>query len=631
MAVRAAGSLCVHLARTQRLRDPAAGRAQAGRDRPRHGRVAGRARAPGAGRGGPAARRRDARAREAGRCSGSRPPTCGARRARLERLPAGGALRGRRRARPTGAAAVFEVAGCTRLPARPRRAGGWRRERAIGAEPLALPARRGRRRPRAPSGDSLPLRLATFTALAAFGAAHWAGLVVDAPGGPHAPGARRGGAPAPWRSRCSAARRSRAAPCSRAAALVTLATLLLALDGRPGSRCGCSARAAGASSGTGSTAASRASRAIDWPYGGPDEWVRLTILLGAPLLLARRGRARLLPGAPRGPRLRMARSSLLLVLYGTAVTEHDPGAPLLRGLVLLVLVGAWLWLPRLAGARRSPAAGRGGRRGPPGRARGRVASTPSIRGGTTATGTCSATAARSPSTGPTRTARSTGPATARRCSTSSPTGRTTGRSRRSTASTASAGCAPTTAAPSRRTCPGSPRRGSPRAGAGTTSSTTRAGTSSSGSPCARSRATSIVGAGITYGVDGAGAAFSSQRRHHGPHRASRRSSAATPTPCGPTRPIRRRRRCAGRPGDSAVSLLQYTDVLLPAAGRERPRPGRRPRPASTAGPSVQVPLRDCRTRPPTRRHARARDSRYARTYRLASRITARRSPPPTTP
>ena len=29
------------------------------------------------------------------------------------------------------------------------------------------------------------------------------------------------------------------------------------------------------------------------------------------------------------------------------MTEHDPGEPLLRGLVLLVLVAAWLWLPRV--------------------------------------------------------------------------------------------------------------------------------------------------------------------------------------------------------------------------------------------------------------------------------------------
>ena len=38
----------------------------------------------------------------------------------------------------------------------------------------------------------------------------------------------------------------------------------------------------------------------------------------------------------------------LLVLYGVAVTEYDPGTPALRGLVLLLLVAAWLWLPRVA-------------------------------------------------------------------------------------------------------------------------------------------------------------------------------------------------------------------------------------------------------------------------------------------
>ena len=46
--------------------------------------------------------------------------------------------------------------------------------------------------------------------------------------------------------------------------------------------------------------------------------------------------------------MRLAALVLLLVLYGTSVTEHDPGAPLLRGFVLLALVGAWLWLPRLS-------------------------------------------------------------------------------------------------------------------------------------------------------------------------------------------------------------------------------------------------------------------------------------------
>ena len=45
--------------------------------------------------------------------------------------------------------------------------------------------------------------------------------------------------------------------------------------------------------------------------------------------------------------LRAAGLVVLLVLYGTAVTEYDPGDPLARGFVLLLLLAAWLWLPRL--------------------------------------------------------------------------------------------------------------------------------------------------------------------------------------------------------------------------------------------------------------------------------------------
>ena len=47
---------------------------------------------------------------------------------------------------------------------------------------MRRPARAAAPRPRR---DSLPLRLAAFTALAAFGAAHWAGLVGDRAGGAH--------------------------------------------------------------------------------------------------------------------------------------------------------------------------------------------------------------------------------------------------------------------------------------------------------------------------------------------------------------------------------------------------------------------------------------------------------------
>ena len=86
---------------------------------------------------------------------------------------------------------------------------------------------------------------------------------------------------------------------------------------------------------------------VDWPYDGPDEWIRLTILLGAPFLLGLAAAIGFWPARRAAPLLRVLALVVLLVLYGTAVTEQDPGQPLLRGLGLLVLMAAWLWLPRL--------------------------------------------------------------------------------------------------------------------------------------------------------------------------------------------------------------------------------------------------------------------------------------------
>ena len=86
---------------------------------------------------------------------------------------------------------------------------------------------------------------------------------------------------------------------------------------------------------------------VEWPYSGVDSWVRLTTLLGAPLGVGLAALLAFLPTRRGAPVLSVAGLVVLLVVYGSAVTEHDPGEPLLRGLALLVLVGAWLWLPRL--------------------------------------------------------------------------------------------------------------------------------------------------------------------------------------------------------------------------------------------------------------------------------------------
>jgi protein-glutamine gamma-glutamyltransferase len=87
---------------------------------------------------------------------------------------------------------------------------------------------------------------------------------------------------------------------------------------------------------------------VNWPYDGRDWWIRQTILLGAPFMLAIAATLTFFPARRGGSLFRAAGLVVLLALYGTSVVEHDPGEPLVRGFVLLVLVAAWLWLPRLA-------------------------------------------------------------------------------------------------------------------------------------------------------------------------------------------------------------------------------------------------------------------------------------------
>jgi transglutaminase-like putative cysteine protease len=86
---------------------------------------------------------------------------------------------------------------------------------------------------------------------------------------------------------------------------------------------------------------------VEWPYGGPEPWIRLTVLLGAPALLTIAAALAFWPARRAAPVLQIAGLFTLLLLYGSAVAEHEPGQPVLRGLLLLLLVGAWLWLPRL--------------------------------------------------------------------------------------------------------------------------------------------------------------------------------------------------------------------------------------------------------------------------------------------
>ncbi|MEA2373665.1 MAG: protein-glutamine gamma-glutamyltransferase [Thermoleophilaceae bacterium] len=209
---------------------------------------------------------------------------------------------------------------------------------AAGARPLAS---------RLAARDSLPLRLAAFAGLAWLGAAQWTGLIDGAQEG-RALGAvaiaTAGGA-------ALAALGHRRVPrvaCPAAAVAVVRATAAAACMamGLSGSLL---APAHWDSLGDGLDRGLVGASSTGWPYVGDDPWVRLTLMLGVPALLVPTMAlafwpARLAAGARRGLAL-----VLLVVLFAVPATELSVGDPLGRGALLLLLIAAWLWLPRLRG------------------------------------------------------------------------------------------------------------------------------------------------------------------------------------------------------------------------------------------------------------------------------------------
>jgi transglutaminase-like putative cysteine protease len=84
-----------------------------------------------------------------------------------------------------------------------------------------------------------------------------------------------------------------------------------------------------------------------YPYDGADRWVRLTLLLGGPAVLVPAAALAFWPAKRAGGVLRGVALVLLIVLYGTALAERMPSGQPGRGFALLLLIAAWLWLPRL--------------------------------------------------------------------------------------------------------------------------------------------------------------------------------------------------------------------------------------------------------------------------------------------
>jgi hypothetical protein len=87
-----------------------------------------------------------------------------------------------------------------------------------------------------------------------------------------------------------------------------------------------------------------------WPYAGPNVWLRLTTLLAVPLVLVV---ASAFTFWPRGREARSVYRGLALVLlvalYAIAVAARPFDHQALRGVGLLFCLALWLWLPRLRG------------------------------------------------------------------------------------------------------------------------------------------------------------------------------------------------------------------------------------------------------------------------------------------
>jgi protein-glutamine gamma-glutamyltransferase len=97
------------------------------------------------------------------------------------------------------------------------------------------------------------------------------------------------------------------------------------------------------------------SRDVDYPYAGANEWSRLVLLFGLPLVL---GLATALAFWPReSPKqVRLAGVGVLVAGWAIAAAADPAGESLLFGILLLALIGTWLWLPSLSnGAARTGA------------------------------------------------------------------------------------------------------------------------------------------------------------------------------------------------------------------------------------------------------------------------------------
>ena len=89
-------------------------------------------------------------------------------------------------------------------------------------------------------------------------------------------------------------------------------------------------------------------QAAMYPYKGGDPWTRLTLLLNGAAFLVPATALAFWPVKRHARELRTASLVLLIVLYGMSLAERSPSGQVGRGFVLLLLIAAWLWLPRIS-------------------------------------------------------------------------------------------------------------------------------------------------------------------------------------------------------------------------------------------------------------------------------------------
>jgi transglutaminase-like putative cysteine protease len=98
-------------------------------------------------------------------------------------------------------------------------------------------------------------------------------------------------------------------------------------------------------------------QATTYPYTGEDSWVRLTLLLASPAYLVPATALAFWPSKRYAGVLRFAALTVLIVFYGMALAERSPHGEIGRGFLLLLLIAAWLWAPRLKARDAGVAAG----------------------------------------------------------------------------------------------------------------------------------------------------------------------------------------------------------------------------------------------------------------------------------